>query len=57
MIILLVRPKLNSMQVLISEALIDWNLSYAEFVLISNMLKSYADKEEEIINPRTSQIN
>ena len=45
------------MEVLISKVLIDWNLSDDEFVLINNMLKEYVDKEQEINNPRTSQIN
>ena len=57
MIITLVKPKLNNMEVLISKVLIDWNLSDDEFVLINNMLKEYVDKEQEINNPRTSQIN
>ena len=38
---LLAKFKLNSMEVLISEALIDSNISHDEFVLINNVLKEY----------------
>ena len=39
--ILLPKSKLNSMQVLISKALIDANISHDEFVSINNVLKEY----------------
>ena len=35
------KTKLNSIEVLISKALLDSNISYNEFVLINNMLKEY----------------
>ena len=38
-IVLLAKPKLNSIEVLISKALIDSNISYDQFVLINNVLK------------------
>ena len=47
MIITLVKPKLNNMEVLISKVLIDWNLSDDEFVLINNMLKEYDDMKKK----------
>ena len=45
-IVLLARPKLNSIEVLISTVLIDSNISHDEFVLIKNVLKCYDMKEE-----------
>ena len=38
-IVLLVKSKLNSIEVLISKALIDQNISHDKFVLINNVLK------------------
>ena len=40
-IVLLAKPKLNSIEVLISRALIDSNISYDQFVLINNVLKEF----------------
>ena len=40
-IVLLAKPKLNSIEVLISKALIDSNISYDQFVLINNVLKEF----------------
>ena len=45
-IVLLVKPELNSIEVLISKALIDSNISYDEFVLINNVLKEYGEIKE-----------
>ena len=47
-IISLAKSRLNSIEVLISKALIDWNISHDEFVLISNMLKEFYDMKEVI---------
>ena len=47
-IVLLAKPKLNSIEVLISKVLIDSNISHDEFVLINNVLKEYDDVKEEI---------
>ena len=55
-IVLLTKPKLNSIEVLISRALIDLNISHDEFVLIYNVLKEY-DMKEEIRNIKTSSPN
>ena len=41
------------MEVLISKALIDWNISHDESVLIHNVLKEYDDMKEEINNLKT----
>ena len=38
-IVLLAKSKLNSIEVLISKALIDSNISHDEFILINNVLK------------------
>ena len=38
-IVLLAKFKLNSIEVLLSKALTDWNISHDEFALINNMLK------------------
>ena len=38
-IVLFAKSKLNSIEVLISKALIDWVISHDEFVVIDNMVK------------------
>ena len=54
-IVLLTKSKLNSMDVLISKALIDSNITLDEFVLINNVLKEY-DMKEEINNLKTQTV-
>ena len=49
-IVLLAKSKLNGIEVLISQALIDSNISYDKFVLINNMVKKYGNMKEEIKN-------
>ena len=49
-IVLLAKSKLNSIDVLISQALIDSNISHDEFVLINNALKEFFDMKEETKN-------
>ena len=49
-IVLLAKTKLNSIEVLISKALIDSNSNHDEFVLINNVSKEYDDMKEEIKN-------
>ena len=46
---MLAKSKLNSIEVLISQALIDSDISHDEFVL-NNMLKEYNSMIEEIKN-------
>ena len=41
---------LSSMEVLISKALIDSDISCDEFILINNMLKEFYDMKEEMKN-------
>ena len=43
---MLAKSKLSSIEVLISKALIDSNISHDEFVLINNVLKEHNMKEE-----------
>ena len=47
-IVLLAKSKLSSIELLISMALINSNISHDKFVLIINVLKEYYDKQEEI---------
>ena len=47
-ILSLAKSKLNSVEVFIAKALIDSNISHAEFVLISNALEEFDDIKEEI---------
>ena len=49
-IIKLAKSKLNSIEVLISKALIDLHFIHDEFVLINNVLKKFYDEKEEIKN-------
>ena len=47
------RSILNSIEVLISKALIDSNIIHDEFVLMNNVLKEYDETNEEIKNLKT----
>ena len=47
---LLVKSKLNRIEVLISKDLIDSNISHDEFVLMNNTLKEFYDTKERIKN-------
>ena len=50
------KSKLNSIEVLISKALMNSNISHNEFVLINNILKKYDDMKEEIKNWKTETV-
>ena len=52
-IVLLAKSKLNSIEVLISKALIDSVISHEEFVLIDNVVKKFGEMKEEIKNLKT----
>ena len=52
-IVLLAKSKSNSIEVLISKALIDSDISPNEFVLINNVLEEY-NKMKEVIKYLTS---
>ena len=49
-IVLLAKSKLNNIEVLLSKALIDSNVSHNEFILINNVLKELNDMKEEMKN-------
>ena len=51
---LLGKDKLNTIEVLISKALINSYISPDEFVLVNNLLREYYEMKEEIKNPETS---
>ena len=44
------KSQLNRIEVLISKALINSNISHDEFVLINNVLKEFYDMKEKIKN-------
>ena len=46
----LAKNKLNAMEVLISKALMNPNVSHNEFVSVNNVLKEYDDMKKEIKN-------
>ena len=48
--VLLAKSKLNGIEVLISNTLIDSVISHDEFVLTNNVLKDYDDMKKEIKN-------
>ena len=50
---MLAKSILNSIDVLISNALIDSVINHGEFVLIDNVLKEYSKMKEEIKNLKT----
>ena len=49
-----VKDKLNAIEVLISQALIDSYISHDEHVSVNNILKEYNEIKEDIRNPQTS---
>ena len=48
------RDKLNTIEVLISKALIDSYISHDDFVSANNVLREYYEMKKEIENPVTS---
>ena len=53
-IVLLGKGKLNTIEVLISEALIDSYVSHDEFILANDVLRQYDEEKEEIKHLETS---
>ena len=51
---LLGKHKLNTIEVLISKAVIDSYIRHDEFVLVNNVLREYNELKEEVKNPETS---
>ena len=54
---MLVKPKTNSTEFLISKVLIDSNISHAGFVLINDVIKEYVDLKKEIKNLKTQTVH
>ena len=46
--------KLNTIQVLISKALIDSYIDHDEFISVNNMLREYNEMKKEIKNPKNA---
>ena len=55
-IVLLAKSNLKTEEVLISNVLIDSNISHDEFVLINNVLKEFYDMKEEIRNSKKFKL-
>ena len=53
-LVLLVKYKLNTIEVLTSKSLIDLYISHHEFVSINNVLREHSEIKGEIQNPATS---
>ena len=51
---LLGKDKSNTIEVLISKALIDSYISHGEFVSVNNVLREYNEMKEEMKNPEAS---
>ena len=51
---LLAKHKLNTIEVLISKAVIDSYIRHDEFGLVDNVLREYNELKEEVKNPETS---
>ena len=56
-VVLLAKPKSNSIEVLIPKGLIDSNINYDDYVLINNVLKEYQDMKNEIKNLKTETVH
>ena len=48
--VLLGQTKLDTIEVLISKALMDWYINYDEFVSVNNVLREYNKMKEEFKN-------
>ena len=53
-IVVLGKDTLNTLEVLISNALIDSYISHDEFIAINNVWQEYIGMKEEIKNPKSS---
>ena len=53
-LVFLGKVKLNTIEVLISKALIDSYISHDEFVSVNNVLREYNEMKEKIKDPETS---
>ena len=55
-IILLAKTKLNSIDILIIQALINSYISHDKFVLVNNLLREYDGMKKKIKNLKTSSV-
>ena len=55
-IVLLAKSKLNSIDILIIQALIDSYVSHDKIVLVNNLLREYDGMKKEIKNLKTSSV-
>lgn len=53
---MLAKTKLNILEVLVSETLIESYISPEEYVLVNNVLKEHDDMKEAIKNPKSMLI-
>ena len=51
---LLAKVKLNTIETLISKALIDLYINYEKFASVNNLLREYNEMKEEIENPENA---
>ena len=56
-IVLLGKAKLDTIEVLISKALIESYISHDEFVSVNNVLSEYNEMKKEIKTPETSAVH
>ena len=54
---MLAKTKLNTIEILISRALVDSYISHDKFVSINNVLEEYNDMKEAIKNLKTSTVH
>ena len=54
---MLAKSKLNRIEVLISKAIIDSNISHDEFVLVNNVLREYSKMKKEIKKTEKSSLS
>ena len=54
---MLAKTKLNSIEILIYEALINWYISHDKFVSVNNVFKEHDDVKEENINLKNSKVH
>ena len=54
---MLAKSKLNSIEVLISKALVDSVISGDKFVALNNVLKEYDERKDEIKNLNTELVH
>ena len=56
-VVLLAKPKSDSIEVLIPKGLTDSNINHDDYVLINNVLKEYQDMKNKIKNLKTETVH